>query len=222
LGNQIESYQRQLIMKTAIRLALIGAVLSVCSAVQALTIVDPDAFAAGTVLNNAFSGVTLAAYGDAGVLLNANVISATDSYAPTGSRVFADTSSSPNYWGDGSYSYLRADFASGATQVWLDFAANDDSDNNPFLRAYDSSGTLVASATAGYVSLGSPITLTVSASSIAYITASWDEVNKIDNGILDNLRYESAASVPEVISTWMPFGLTVCGLAIAARRRQCR
>ena len=89
--------------------------------------------------------------------------------------------------------------------VLLDFASDDSSDSNPYLRAYDSSGTLLDSDSAGFVALGSFVTLQVSAPNIAYIEASWDDVNRIDNGILDNLRYESAV-VPE------PSTLAVAGV----------
>jgi hypothetical protein len=149
----------------------------------ALIAVEPDAFPAGTVLNNAFPGVTFTAIGDAGVLTNSNVLSLTDSHATTGTRVFGDTSGSPTAWGDGSFSYLRADFAAGATMVSLDFAA-DDTDSNPFLRAFNSANVMVASASVGLVPLGSPVTLSVSAPksgtslphgmmSIAATTESW-------------------------------------------------
>jgi hypothetical protein len=53
--------------------------------------VDPDAFPAGTVLNNAYPGVTLTALGDPGVLTNSNVVAITSAYASTGSNIFGDT-----------------------------------------------------------------------------------------------------------------------------------
>jgi hypothetical protein len=178
----------------------------------ALVTVEPDSFPAGTVLNNAFPGVTLTAIGDTGVLTNSNVLSLTDPQATTGTRVFGDTSGSPTAWGDGSFSYLRADFAAGASMVLLDFAA-DDTDSNPFLRAFNSANIMVASASAGLVPLGSPVTLSVSAPNIKYITASWDDLNHGDNGILDNLRY---SPVPEPGSA----ALLVMG-ALAGTARRC-
>ncbi len=64
--------------------------------------------------------------------------------------------------------------------MWLDFAADDSSDNNPFLKAFDSSDTLLASATAGFVPLGGAISLMVSAPNIAYITGVHACINKND------------------------------------------
>jgi hypothetical protein len=181
----------------------------------ALINVEPDAFPAGTVLNNAFPGVTLRATGDSGVLSNSNVLSLTNPNATTGTRVFGDTSGSPASWGDGSFSYLRADFAATASMVLLDFAADDTSDSNPFLRAFNSANVMVASASAGLVPLGQPMTLTVSAPNIAYVTASWDDVHRVDNGILDNLRY---AAVPEAGSC----ALLVIGVLAALPYRYWR
>jgi PEP-CTERM motif len=198
--------------------ALLGLTTIVSGQAKAnLIVVDADAFPAGTVLNNAFPDVTLTAIGDSGVLANDNVLSATSSFATTGSRVFADTSGSPTAWGDGSFSYLRADFAGGTTMVLLDFASDDASDSNPYLRAYDSSGTLLDSDSAGSVALGSFVTLQVSAPNIAYIEASWDDVNRTDNGILDNLRYESAV-VPEPSTLAVAGVVGFFGLAYRWRR----
>jgi hypothetical protein len=200
--------------------AILFLMLAGSAASGALVTVDADAFPAGTVLNNAFPGVTLSALGDPGVLSNANVFSMTDAQATTGSRVFGDTSISPTLWGNGSFSYLRADFASGASLVSLDFAANDPSDNNPYLKAYNSANVLVASASAGLVSLGSPVTLTVSAPNIAYILASWDDLRRIDNGVLDNLKYD-ASPIPEPISLliWGACGLAAVGCVRCSRLR---
>jgi len=187
----------------------IAAVLltSAAAAVRGAVVVDPDAFPAGTVLNNAFPGVTLTALGDAGVLANRNVLAAVSAFSTTGSNVFADTSGSPTAWGDGAFSYLRADFAGGATSVSMDYRA-DDSDDNAFLRAFNSANVMVAQAA---TPLNSPVvgivTLTVTAPNIAYITASWDDINRFDNGILDHLVYQP---VPE------PGALGAAALAAAA------
>lgn len=201
-------------MVTRILLLVVGLTLVQSCFADTITI-DADAFPAGTVLNNAFPGVTLTAVGDPGVLVNNDVIAETDPYATTGTQVFADTSSSPTSWGDGSFSYLRVDFAGGTTQVSLDFAADDSSDSNPYLEAFDSSNNLVDSATAGLVPLGSPVTLTVSASDIAYIEASWDQVNRSDNGILDNLRYETPVPEPSSLSL-----ITLAGSVLLYYRRR--
>ena len=159
-------------------------------------VIDPDDFPNNTILNNAFKGVTLTTVG----LTNTNVLSLTNSRATTGTRVFGNTVGSA--WGDNSFEFLRADFLTGATWVSLDFAANDSNDRNPFLRAYDSNDVLVDSVTGGFVPLGSPVTLMVSAPNIAYIIASWDDLNRKDNGILDNLRFEPGS--PYNIFTFLP------------------
>jgi hypothetical protein len=195
------------------------AMLLLCPEISsALTSVDADAFPVNTVLNNAFPGVTLTAIGDAGVLANSNVLSRTDPNATTGTQVFADTSASSTSWGDGAFSYLRADFAAGASTVLLDFAADDTNDSNPFLRAFSSANVMVANASAGFVPQGSPVTLGVSAPNIAYITASWDDVGRIENGILDNLRYEPLPE-PDSICLIVLSGLVVTSCHHFARRR---
>jgi hypothetical protein len=198
---------------------LLSAAVS-CGASAALMTVDPDSFAAGTILNSAYSGVTLTAL-DGGNLESPDVLSAPSPFASTGTRVFADTDgASPTSWGDGSFSYLRADFAGGTTTVLLDFVADDPDECYPFLRAFDSSNNLLANASAGCFSFGESVTLSVSASNIAYITASWDDANRVYNGTLDNLRFEVAgAAIPEP-GTLALLGLGLAGLAASRRPKQ--
>jgi hypothetical protein len=195
---------------------LLSAAVS-CGTSAALVTVDPDSFTAGTVLNSAYSGVTLTALGGTN-LSNSNVLSARGLVASTGTRVFADTDgASPTSWGDGSFSYLRADFAGGTTTVLLDFVADGSQDCYPFLRAFDSGNNPLASVSAGCFSFGTGVTLSVSAPNIAYITASWDDANRIYNGALDNLRFEVLGTTIPEPATLALLGLGLAGLAAARR-----
>lgn len=188
---------------------------------KAIVILDPDQFAAGTILNNAWAGVTLTALDSpAGTVLpNANVYSVNSSYTSTGVRGFGDSEASlPDAWGDGFFDYLRADFAMGATDVYLDFIANDSGgDRNAFINAYNASGILIDSDTAAFVAAGSYVTLSVSGD-IAYIEASWDAATHLENGALDNLRYEPA-SVPDASCTMILLGWALLGVGAVRRLR---
>lgn len=167
------------------------------STARAVTVVDPDAFPAGTVLNNAYPGVTLSAWGDPGVLLNNHVIALVSPYASTGTMVFGDNEpANPDSWGDGDWDYLRADFSSGALWVSLDFICNDSvGDNNAELIAYDSSGVEIDRDGPYFVASGAFLTLTVNGPDIAYVEAYWDNILRVENGVLDNLMFESVIEV---------------------------
>lgn len=176
-----------------------GLTLVISPAARAMITVEPDAFPVGTVLNNAYPGVTLTALGPA-TGGDTRVLAYTHSLASTGTLVFGDPGETFNQtsWGDGNWDYLKADFAVGATTVSLDFISDNHSDANPVLAAYDSSNNLVASATVGGTySAGQVVTLTVSASNIAYIYALGDPLSPIPTGgggtdawVLDNLQYQ--------------------------------
>jgi len=161
---------------------------------MAVITVDPDAFAPGTVLNNAYAGVTLSAHGDAGVLTNSDVLAIASPYASTGSNVFGDNEAgNMDSWGNGAWDYLRADFSAGALWVSLDFITNDaGGDSNAELIAYNSSGVEIDRA--GPYAVAGPAgnfqTLTVTGSNIAYILAYWDDISRSENGALDNLKFE--------------------------------
>lgn len=157
--------------------------------------VDPDAFSAGTVLNNAYPGVTLTALGWTDFAMTnpigPNVLSTTSGRASTGTRVFGHTGSNPPGWGDGIWEYLRVDFAVDATWVSLDFIADNTNDNDAILEAYDASNNLVASAASvGNYNDPQVVTLTVSAPNIAYILALGDPIDKVHDWELDNLQYQ--------------------------------
>lgn len=204
-------------MKRLITMCAVGALVFVLApSAMAMMMVEPDAFAPGTVLNNAYPGVTLTALGEPGVLLNDHVVAIASPYASTGSNLFGndDARTFPDSWGDGYYDWFRADFAAGALWVSLDFGTNDSGDNNAELKAYDIGGNLVASAGPTYVPgpVGNYLTLQVSAPNIAYIEAHWDNITRIENGFLDNLQFEPVP-VPGAILLGI-LGLSVAGIKL--------
>ncbi len=180
-------------MKKMMTILIIMTVALVLSPIaNAMITADPDAYPVGTQLNNAFAGITLTALGSA-TNSDTRVLSYTSAYASTGTLVFGDPGESlnPTTWGNGGWDYLRVDFSQQATNVLLDFIANDSSDRNPVFEAYNSSDVLVDTDTeAGIFSSGDIVTLEVSASNIAYVLALGDPINKADSWTLDNLRYE--------------------------------
>jgi hypothetical protein len=190
---------------------MVIAIGAIIHSANAATVIDPDAYSAGTLLNNAFPGVTLSAHGSTS---SADVLSYTSPFASTGSRVFA-MYDGDYLWGDGDFDWLKAEFAGGASQVSLDFISND-GDENATLNAYDAAGNLVDQAVS--IGLFDPyqvVTLTVSAPYIAYITAEGDPVNLLDNWVLDNLEY---TPVPEP----MMFSILGLGGSILLYRRKNR
>ena len=201
-------------MKKTLICAVVAMVLAVSGVASGtVIIVDPDTFPAGTVLNNAYAGVTLTALGDPGVLLNSDVVTVASTYASTGSNLFGnnDARGFGDCWGDGYFDWLQVDFAGGATTVSLDFITNNnEGDDNAVLRAFDSFGVEVDSDGPYYVPgpAGTYQTLTVSAPYIARIVAEWDEINRIENGMLDYLVY---TPVPEPTTICL-FGLGGLGL----------
>ena len=78
-------------------------------------VIDPDAFPSGTILNNAFPGVTLSAHDlpVGAVLPNDQVLSVTSPFVTTGTRAFGHQPGPDATWGNGAFEYLRAEFASG-------------------------------------------------------------------------------------------------------------
>lgn len=207
---------KQLFLKLGIPMVtgLIG-LTTLQSSSKAASIVDPDTFAIGTVLTNAFDGVTLTTRDGLAPGANArDVLAVAAPEATTGSNVFAQDTGNPT-WGNGVFEFLRADFTGGASQVWLDFFANDaDGDSNPQLLAFDSANNLLQTASATFVPANEFVTLSVSAPNIAYVAAYWDEPERLQNGGLDNLRYE-AVPTPALLP-----GLIGMGVAAWRKRQQ--
>ena len=156
------------------------------AAQAALLTAEPDYFADGADISAPFSGLTLSSvgpYAGTGGSLDGRVYSRDSAFASTGTRVFGnnligtDAASTPRnqLWYQSSTllsAYrLRADFDGPADYVSIDFITNNGSDEG-VLEAYDSGGTLLASADA--FSSGGPDTVEISRPSydIAYIIAS--------------------------------------------------
>ncbi len=184
-------------------------ILSVVSVVPMAITVDPDTYPDGSpvadeaVISGAYPGVTLTALQTGvgtPVLTSSNVLAQADELASTGANVFGHTSwrtyeSDKHEWGDGYQSWLRVDFANGATSVSLDFIADDSSDSNAVLKAFDASDNLLdTAASTGTHSTGQVVTLTVAAADIAYVQAEAD-VGGSSAWLLDNLVYMVSVSV---------------------------
>ena len=182
-----------------------------------LITVDPDDFADGTDISNAFSGISLSAIdGGNNILLTNSVFSQTSSLASTGTQVFGHDGIFTQTWAQGLVADLRIDFIQATDFVSLDIIANNGSDPG-FLEAYDSTGTLLGSfITQGNLGSGIPETATISSGSanIAYVIASGLGGNDV---ALDNLIYNSATVPEPTVLALLSFGLL--GLGIARRKK---
>lgn len=173
----------------------VGSLLLPAAAIADI-VVEPDAFAVGTNISNAFPGVTLSAVGPGWSNPSGAVFSVDPTIYPypfnasTGALVFgSDDGLHPQRWREDGWLQLRADFASPANSVSLDFIGDNASDFGE-LHAYDSGGTLVDSAYTGQLTANMVETLTVSSASfnIAYIVAGGvDSVSALG---LDNLHFQ--------------------------------
>src|SRR6056297_78795 len=106
--------------------------------------IEPDQFASGDELTNAFSGVTLSVVDSDGRTSTGETVRAQSSgLASTGNLVFArGTSTTFN----SSSSWLRADFDLPTAEVSID-VIGDDSNDPGILQAYDASGNLIEQVT---------------------------------------------------------------------------
>jgi hypothetical protein len=191
--------------------------LSTSIANAILITVDPDDFADGTDISNAFSGITLSAIdGGNNVILTSSVFSQASSLASTGTQVFGHDGIFTQTWANGLVGDLRIDFLQATDFVSIDIIANNGSDPG-FLEAYDSSGTLLDSfVTQGDLGSGTSETASISSASanIAYVIASGLSGNDVG---LDNLTYNSATVPEPTVLALLSFGLL--GIGIAKRKK---
>jgi subtilisin family serine protease len=155
----------------------VAGVLGYASA-ESMGAVEPDNYAAGTVLNDLTPGVTLSNN------LGGNVFAASASFAaPTGSLVLAPGVNSAAGWSEGANEF-RADFDQLTSFVSID-VGSDDSSDVAFLRAYSSSGTLLEQVTSGSISSGASQTIAITRNSadIAYVIATGvgSDITPLDN-----------------------------------------
>lgn len=187
--------------------------ISSITASAALINVDPDAFASGTDISNAFAGVTLSGPGQA----NSAVFSLASGLASTGSNIFG-SGDDGNEWGNGFNAGMRVDFAALTDFVSIDIIGNDSSDDGRLL-AYDAMNTLLATYTTGALGTGQVETALISRGSadIAYVIATGD-ANESDSISLDNLNYNSGV-IPEPASIAL-LGLGIAGIGYQRRKRE--
>lgn len=189
---------------------------------MALTIVDPDAFADGTDISNAFPGVTISAIGHdvdvSGSVFSVNPSDgsyATDFNASTGTQVFGhDAILSGNalgnvWWRDDAPSpevILRFDFLLPTDFVSIDVIGTDLPDWG-LMKVYDTEGNSLEWVDTALLGLNDIETISFSSSTrnISYILIAG--VRSDDVG-LDNLKYNP---VPEP-STIMLMGVGIVGL----------
>ncbi len=200
--------------------------------------VDSDAFAHGTDISDAFSGVTLS-LGNTAEGWHLPIVSYTHAQglSSTGTNIFAP---SHIFWifgtglqgGPLNEYWLRADFASFVDSVSLDaigdsFPIPGDAGDYGLLLAYNASDVLIDSyQTSALTSYGMVETMSVTTSvhgdSIAYILASAYGHDMI---ALDNLQYnvisEPSTVIPEP-NTLVLFGLGFLGLVGYVYRRKRR
>jgi hypothetical protein len=196
--------------------------------------VDPDSFTEGTNLSNAIPGLTFTATGD-GYNTTGNVF-AVDPQDPvygfygnfsasTGTLVFGHDGYSSftgqrneigHLWNEGSIPVsLRVDFSQRTDFFSIDFIADDTSDVG-VLRAFSSSGALIATYTTSILSENHFETMTVSRAQadIAFVVATGTSGH---SGGLDNIHYSAVVPIPATI--WL-FGSGLLGMIGMARRRE--
>ena len=145
--------------------------------------IEPDDFAAGTVLDTIDPDITLSAQGTG--LNSSTVTSETSGNSSTGTRLFGnDGTTTVDFWQEGTREF-RADFDTPVSTVSLDFISDDSSDIGE-INAFDVNGTLLANYTTAVLGTGQVETMTIfrAQRDIAFIVA---YASGGDAGFLDNL-----------------------------------
>ena len=142
-----------------------GLIFALCTsmAYAILITVDPDDFVDGTDISSASYGLPISAIdGGLNAISTSSVFSQTSSLASTGTQVFGHDGIFVETWAEGLVADLRIDFIQATDFVSLDIIANNGFDPG-FLRAFDSTGTLLGSfTTLGNLGTGIPETATIS------------------------------------------------------------
>jgi hypothetical protein len=166
-------------MKRLIAICVVLAIAVMASQATAMITVDPDAFAVGTDISNAFAGVTLSSVGagfdgdyDSRIFAIDPMAWGEPFAASTGRLVFGTNDPAwPNLFGGFGSAVLRVDFSSPVTVVSIDAIGNNSSDWAK-LEAFDASNNLIDDYFTGQLTLSNFETMTVSGSNIAYVLAS--------------------------------------------------
>ena len=168
--------------------------------------VEPDAHPDGTVLNNAYVGVTLSALGGYYGADN-NVYSLLDSLASTGTRVFGNSWDGEGMgdfrgrWGFADFfqPHLMAEFDSPVASVSIDAIGDDPPGKVDYgrLEAFNSAGVLIDTYETGPLATGQveKMIITRPTADIAYILAAGrnlgpEEVPTYETLHLDNMVYD--------------------------------
>jgi hypothetical protein len=215
-------------MKKLICSAIVAAALAALSATASAVVmtVEPDSYAAGTLIGSAYPGVTLSVDGKP-----ASDVQALDGFSAFNGRNLATTGTSvfgqspihsllvPQGW-DEFNGLLRADFHNSTDFVEVDIIFDDDDFGR--LRAFDSGGALLESIFVsgdGRNPIGfATATISRSTNDIAYILVGGDlgEAVFLDNLMFNQIPDPTPVTEPTAIAL-LAFGMI--GIGAAARRR---
>ena len=168
------------------------ALAGLCGSANAV-IVEPDAFTNGTLLNNAYPGVTLSAVGTY-IGDDDNVYALIDGLASTGTKVFGNSWTFSGEWGfDTTFQpHLRVDFDSLVISVEID-AIGGNLEDYGRLEAYSSTSVLLNVYETGLLQSGDVETMSIfrPSADIAYILAAGKDPGSAPHHTvyLDNLNY---------------------------------